>query len=385
MSRSIRAALRLCTGLACVLVLDVTAQAQWAYWEIGSNPWGGLRYRGPILGFDIGGTPPPPALGPADPLAYPLPPAAVPPWHYRHDPPQPRGAAASADRFHHDLDRTHRYRTREERYADDFRDRYAVADPLYRSYRPGPAPLPARPPIDRRAPVPGVSFGLGQGHQRSFVADAEVGDLLRPAAMRLINSLSRKRDGALWMNHLQPDRIIAAIDRAEFPGSLSDLVEHYEEVLRNPRLVLIAEADGFRDTHRLLSQYVLLQSRYPGSEFPSEPYEAFAGPAEVIIDEQPKPVDLDSLNPPLVDLNSAFPEPPPAPAPPVSELPSTPELPSVPQLSPVLTPPSVLLSPAEPDAATLPVEPMPSLEPTLPAEAEIQDLPAPVGEPLPQP
>src|SRR5690606_11270458 len=150
MSRSIHAALRLCTGLACVLVLDVTAHAQWAHWEIGSNPWGGLRYRGPILSFDIGGSAPPPALGPADPLAYPLPPAPVPPWHYRHDPPQPRGAIGSADRFHHDLDRTHRYRTREERYADDFRDRYAAADPLYRAYRPGAAPLPARPQIDRR-------------------------------------------------------------------------------------------------------------------------------------------------------------------------------------------------------------------------------------------
>lgn len=359
MSRSIRAALRLCTGLVCVLVLDVTAQAQWAYWEIGSNPWGGLRYRGPLLGFDIGGTPPPPALGPADPLAYPLPPVPAPPWHYRHDPPRPRGAAAHADRFHHDLDRTHRYRTREERYADDFRDRYAAADPLYRAYRPSAAPLPARPPIDRRLPVPGVSFGLGQGHQRSFVADAEVGDLLRPAAMRLLNSLSRKRDGALWMNHLQPDRIVSAIDHAEFPGALSDLVEHYEEVLRNPRLILVAEADGFRDTHRLLSQYVLLPSRYPGSELSPEPYEAFANPTEVIVEEQPLNADLGALNPPMIDLTPALPEPPPAAA-----------TPAVPE------PPSVLVPPAEP---------MPPLEPAPPAEVQIQDLPAPVGEPLPQP
>ncbi len=384
MSRSIRAALRLCTGLACVLVLDVTAQAQWAYWEIGSNPWGGLRYRGPLLGFDIGGAaPPPPALGPADPLAYPLPPAPVPPWHYRHDPPPPRGAAAPADRFYHDLDRTHRYRTREERYADDFRDRYAAADPLYRAYRPGPAALPARRPVDPRMPVPGVSFGPGQGHQRSFVADAEVADLLRPAAMRLLNSLSRKRDGALWMNHLQPDRIIAAIDRADFPGSLSDLVEHYEEVLRNPRLILIAETDGFRDTHRLLSQYVLLQSRYPGSELPQEPYEAFANPTEVIIEEQPLSVDLEALNPPLIDLNSAFPEPPPALETPsgavpsaMPESPAVPELPSVPEPPSVLVPPSILAPPADPT---------PALKPAMPAELEIQDLPAPIGEPLPQP
>lgn len=365
MSRSIRAALRLCTGLACVLILDVSAQAQWAYWEIGSNPWGGLRYRGPLLGFDIGGTVPPPALGPADPLAYPLPPAPVPPWHYRHDPPPPRGGAASADRFYHDLDRTHRYRTREERYADDFRDRYAAADPLYRAYRPGPTALPVGRPVDPRMPVPGVSFGPGQGHQRSFVADAEVGDLLRPAAMRLLNSLSRKRDGALWMNHLQPDRIIAAIDRADFPGSLSDLIEHYEEVLRNPRLILIAETDGFRDTHRLLSQYVLLESRYPGSVVAPAPYEAFANPTEVIIEEQPLNVDLDALNPPLIDLNPAIAEPAPA-----VEPPSAPEPPSV------LVPPS-LLSP--------PTEPLPPLAPVPPAEVEIQDLPAPVGEPLPQP
>src|SRR5690606_14586117 len=142
-------------------------------------------------------------------------------------------------------------------------------------------------------------------------------------------------------------------------GSLSDLVEHYEEVLGNPRLVLIAEADGFRDTHRLLSQYVLLQSRYPGSELPPAPYEAFANPSEVIIEERPLSVEIDSLNPPLIDLNPASPEPPPAPVPPS-----------------VLPPPSVLAPPA---VLVPPAEPMP------PADVEIQDLPAPVGEPAPQP
>jgi hypothetical protein len=304
MSRSSLAAIGLCTGLICVFALDVTADAQW--WQIGSGPRGGMRYRGPLLSIDIGGATPPAAVHqPPAHHSYGLVPAPVPPWHYRHDSPHAGQSVAEQERFYHQLDRTHRYRTREERYADDFRDRYASGDPFYHNPYTAYSSTLGRAGFDQTAPVPGLSYGAAGGQGRSFVADAEVGDLLRPAAMRLINSLSRKRDGALWMKHLQPDRIVSAIDRAEFPGTLADLVEQYDGVTQNPRLVLIAEAEGFRDTHRLLSQYVLLQSRFATSDHPEQEYEIFMGTGqsdphvgEVMINPYPSPGPQPSeLNP----------------------------------------------------------------------------------------
>jgi hypothetical protein len=312
MSRFSRTTIGICTGLLCALAFETAAQAQ--LWEIGSGPWGGMRYRGPLLSIDIGGGAPPP---PAPPIGgnypYGLVPAPVPPWHYRHDPSQLSGTVREQERFYHDLDRTHRYRTREERYADDFRDRYSSGDPFYHSYSRSVPVIPAQSrPITS---VPGTSY-RSDGHGRSFVADAEVADLLRPAANRLLNSLSRKQDGALWMQHLQPNRIIAAIDQAEFPGSLTDLVEAYQGVSENPRLVLIAEADGFRDTQRLLSQYVVLQSRFPAAVYPEHEYEVFMsgddgqpvlqGPGSIVYESATE------LHPrtdePPVGLNSAAPQ-----------------------------------------------------------------------------
>jgi hypothetical protein len=298
MPRSLHTAIGLCTALVCVFALDVPSHAQWAQWEIGSGPWGGMRYRGPLLRFDIGGAVPPPAVGrPPDDFGFGLPP--TPPWHYRHDPPGAKGSLADQERFHYDLDRMHRYRTREERYADDFRDRYASGDPFYHADRNPAAATYQRAAAARIAPVPGLSYGPHGSGQRSFVADAEVGDLLRPAANRLTSSLSRMRDGAVWMKQLQPDRIITAIDQAEFPGALSDLVELYEGVLANPRLVLIAQADGFRDTHRLLSQYVSLQSRFGTQAYPDQEYEVFMSAGQRVLDEDSVLLDAEiSLEPP---------------------------------------------------------------------------------------
>jgi hypothetical protein len=200
------------------------------------------------------------------------------------------------ERFYYDLDRTHRYRTREERYGDDFRDRYSTGDPFYHSYhRPihaGPRePIfpPSYPHYGRAGfiqqqpfpdePVAGLAYSRFDADKRSVVADADVADLLRAAANRLSGSLSRMRDGSTWLRQLQPQRIIATIDRAEFPGTLTDLVDAYESVAQNPRLVLVAEANGFRDTHRFLSHYVQLQSRYPDADFESVTEADYASPA----------------------------------------------------------------------------------------------------------
>src|SRR5690606_35533734 len=134
-----------------------------------------------------------------------------PPWHYQNTPPHARQHRIDPGRLPHDLERMHAYRTREQRAADDFRDRYATGDPRPHVHRPAVAPWPARPLGEVRPSVPGISYGPAGSQRRSFVADDEVADLLRPAAMRLLGSLSRKRDGAMWLKQLQPDRIIDAI------------------------------------------------------------------------------------------------------------------------------------------------------------------------------
>ena len=226
--------------------------------------------------------------------------STAPPWHYQRDVPAMSRSMREQERFYYDLDRTHRYRTREERYGDDFRDRYSTGDPFYHSYhRPihtGPQKPPQEPifppsyPHYGRAgfiqeqpfpdePVAGLAYSRFDADKRSVVADADVADLLRAAANRLSGSLSRMRDGATWLRQLQPHRIIATIDSAEFPGALIDLVDAYESVAQNPRLVLVAEASGFCDTHRFLLHYVQLQSRYPDADFESVTETVYASPA----------------------------------------------------------------------------------------------------------
>lgn len=235
-----------------------------------SRAVGGISYRGPIMSIEIG-TP-------------------TPPWHYNRMPP---GASADAalrqqERFYHELDRMHRYQTREDRYANDFHDRYSSGDPFYHPYfayrgfttpvSPEPVFPPGYPDYGRQRtlsapqtePIPGLAYSRQDSQRRGVYADADVADLLRAAANRLTQSLSRMRDGKVWLEQLQPQRIVKAIDRADFPGSLADLLHQYDGVANTPRLVLIAEARGFRDTHQLLTQYVQLHSRFPDAEFHSD-------------------------------------------------------------------------------------------------------------------
>lgn len=263
--------------VAIVLGLSMSAaHAQVGAWGGGWNRgWsngqsiGAVRYRGPLLSIEIGSQP-------------------APPWHYNRMPPGSDQALRDQGRFYHDLDRMHRYQTREERYENDFRDRYSSGDPFhhnphaYRGFGAAVSPEPVFPPsyphynrggvfpAPETQPVPGLAYSRTDAQRRRVHADADVADLLRAASNRLTQSLSRMRDGEVWLDQLQPQRIVSTIDRADFPGSLIDLVQHYEAVANTPRLVLIAEANGFRDTHRLLAHYVRLQSRYPDAEFHSE-------------------------------------------------------------------------------------------------------------------
>lgn len=268
---------RLCATMAMALGLTSDAAAQFGAYR-GPGRTNVSRYSGG--GFSIG-------IGVQ---------STAPPWHYQRDVPAMSRSMREQERFYYDLDRTHRYRTREERYGDDFRDRYSTGDPFYHSYhRPihaGPQePIfpPSYPHYGRAGfiqeqpfanePVAGLAYSRRDANKQSVVADADVADLLRAAANRLSGSLSRMRDGATWLRQLQPQRIIATIDSAEFPGVLTDLVDAYESVAQNPRLVLVAEANGFCDTHRLLLHYVHLQSRYPDADYGSMTETVYASPA----------------------------------------------------------------------------------------------------------
>lgn len=304
------------------IILCITlsaAQAQVGAWgsTMGSG-WGSnrsigaMRYRGPLLSIEIGSAP-------------------APPWHYNRMPPGSDQALRQQERFYHDLDRMHRYQTREDRYEADFRNRYSTGDPFYHNYHayrglgatvsPEPVFPPSYPhygrtgtyPAPETQPVPGLAYSRSDSQRRRVYDDADVADLLRAAANRLTQSLSRMRDGEIWLNQLQPQRIVSTIDNSEFPGSLIDLVQHYDAVANTPRLVLVAEANGFRDTHQLLTQYVRLQSRFPDVQFHSEtpaiesmPMEyQERGPREIIV----SPSSQSRSNDQPVELNRPVVEP----------------------------------------------------------------------------
>jgi len=298
--------------IIAAIILCITVSAAHAQVGAWGSSWssnravGAVRYRGPLLSIEIGS-------------------ASAPPWHYNRMPPVPDSALRQQERFYHDLDLTHRYQTREERYANDFRDRYSTGDPFYYSYRgfgaavsPEPVFPPSYPhygrgtvfPVPETQPVPGLAYSRTDSQRRSVYADADVADLLRAAANRLMQSLSRMRDGDEWLNELQPQRIVSTIDRAEFPGSLTDLLSHYDAVANTPRLVLVAQANGFRDTHQLLAQYVRLQSRYPDADFHSEIQSVETMPMEYQVSDDQSV----ELNRPAIEINPPHSQnPPPTP------------------------------------------------------------------------
>jgi hypothetical protein len=280
-----------------VIVFDASqCEAQMGYFGRGTSPSrGAFRYRGPIIAIEIATPYHAPAIGhPHHPHHSAFAPSRfgsaygaspfdryrmsdaeffAPNVYDRYRGVQPTRAELERERFYHDLDRMHRYQSREERYENDFRNTYASPSAMVNRYRDpyvaGTAAVPWTPerivPAPK-APVPGLSLSRYQSRYQGYVADEDVAESLRAAAVRLSRGLERKSDGHIWIRHLQPESIIRAIDRAEHPGVLSDLVINYEGVADNPRLVLISESEGFQDVRRLLAQYVTLTSRYPGME-----------------------------------------------------------------------------------------------------------------------
>ncbi len=330
--------LRVCLlGLAATVFVSFAGEpschGQWGYFGRGTTASrGAFRYRGPVLSVEIGS----PYSGSAgafnsSPYGSSFRPSyfdqyrmddsafySTPSVYDRYRGVQPSQAELDRERFYHDLDRTHRYTTREERYANDFRDAYTPPAAMVDRYRypcVAGTSIPVAP-----LPIPGLSIGRDESRYQGYVADDDVAVALRAAANRLQRSLSQKSDGYVWIRQLQPDRIVRAIDRAEHPGALSELVTSYEGIAESPRLVLISQAEGFQDVRRLLAQYVTLQSAYPSAEtFESSPW-----PQETIISDEAigeSVVERDhvDLNPPSISIPTEL--PPPSTSPAMQELP----------------------------------------------------------------
>jgi len=282
--------------------------AQFGYFGRGTTvARGAFKYRGPILSIQVGPAyPASPWIGGYDPVLgasrYGSAFGASPyDWYGlnntsstfsssaydRYRGIQPTQAELDRERFYQNLDRTHRYTTREERYGNDFYNAYASPSAMVNRYRDpyvaGTSALPWTP-----LPVPGLTQNRHDSSYQGYVPDDQVAVSLRAAANRLTRGLTRKADGHIWIRHLQPQQIIDAIDRGDDPASLADLLVNYHGVADSPRLVLIAEAEGFKDVRRLLAQYVTLSSPYPnvqGTEIESWQPPASDG-QETILEER---------------------------------------------------------------------------------------------------
>lgn len=383
--------------LAMTFVVDARqCEAQWGYWGRGTTASrGAFRYRGPLLTIELAPAYPDhawaDAYGPAfDPAfdrgrysaAYGASPFDryrmsdaeffAPNVYDRYRGVQPTPAELDRERYYHDLDRMHRFQTREERYENDFRNAYTPAESMVNRYRqPYVAGTPSVPWTPKT--VPGMSISRHESRYQGYVADEDVAIALRAAAMRLRTSLARKSDGHIWIRHLQPDAIIDSIDRGDHPSSLTDLVINYEGVADNPRLVLISESNGFKDVRRLLAQYVTLSSPYPHAEPTNEAWQDSVVPSsETIIDEKVIGESIlgerviDDASPMLAPaMPNAVTPTPVVPVPPASNVPSASDVPSASEASD-----------GESDMSTLD---RPALG-SIPDEADVELLPPPAPD-----
>ncbi len=180
-------------------------------------------------------------------------------------------------------------------------------------YDPVPVYPPATvyPPVTVYQPVPAYpAQGAAAPATRaeSFrVTAAELNERLRTSAMRLSESLSRRRDdGDIWMNYLAPNRIVDAIDHNADPGTVRDLVANYDGVSANPQLGSISTASGFAETRALLRQFVSV----PVTTVPAARIAPPVDPSTPIDELPPIPPQPDTKT------DSSAPAEPPVPQPP---------------------------------------------------------------------
>jgi len=142
---------------------------------------------------------------------------------------------------------------------------------------PSRRPYSASRPPDGPIYSPGQSGGIPDVTDESAVApdippayDPPATDsrgfsaaALRRAAQRLIDALARRGEtGDIWLEYLQPQAIVDAIDRGDPIDDAAARLTRYESVTANPELGSIVRTPGFRQVLQELQRYV----RRPNSD-----------------------------------------------------------------------------------------------------------------------
>lgn len=251
--------LRLLIALACLSVPSwfvASADAQ----MIRVGPWGGVRIRVPFVGVDVS---PWGDTRVRAPFTHVEAPGYRYPHHYGYS--GYGGYRYHTYRGYHDphvFDRDHDVWLPQYRY-DFYRHRSGFAPSPSLPYHPHNGPIFGGPSIgtDRSLDRPGDDAyrsgrGNSSGDSMSGPSPAEVAQALRSAAVRLRDDLSRRGEqGNIWLDYLQPGRIIEVIDRGESPQSLQSVLANYEGVT-NAQVGWVGRLEGFAETRRLLAQFV---------------------------------------------------------------------------------------------------------------------------------
>ena len=132
----------------------------------------------------------------------------------------------------------------------------------------------------------------------------QIADDLRIAAERLRQSLSlRLDDGDVWLNYLNPDGIIDALDETVSPReqnasleALEMLIDNYDGVAGNPDLSWIASSSGFALTRQLLPLW-LEQARRGGADENESQADASQDGSDANADSHPSDVPLPNPEP----------------------------------------------------------------------------------------
>jgi hypothetical protein len=156
-------------------------------------------------------------------------------------------------------------------YGYGYYRRYGIygSAPVYPVYPSRPYTAPVYPQVEYPA-TSSVYPQSGQYQAARPQTGGSIPERLRASAQQLKQSLSMRRDDAdVWIDYLDPDRIIEAIDTAAAPNSLRELLLNYEGVVGNGTFGSIFSARGFGETYRLLREFV--DTTPAESSVPSQP------------------------------------------------------------------------------------------------------------------
>lgn len=169
--------------------------------------------------------------------------------------------------------------------------------PGYRTPPVYPAPVYPVPSYPRSG---GYVYPQPEDRQQSArpATTSSARTALAVAAQQLKRNLSaRRNDSQVWLDYLQPDRIIDAMKRGESADSLRNLLGNYDGVVANGGLSSVSNTPGFRETHAWLR--ALIENRTTADA------EKPAPSKQSVLPPEPAPIP-----PPQQDTD--LPEPPPA-------------------------------------------------------------------------